>query len=176
MKELQSRVRNELHIDKDLLTGSSRGLYLDPKVSQPLGDRKKLVAIVVNIVRSMPEIAAVASLEELEALPDKRFDDPREESLLYRFKYSVSPDRSGDILVAFQPLVEIGGPPRYDPAQHGTAHDYDRRVPIIFWGPWKGEQRMDPASTVDIAPTLANEFKIKPEEQLDGVPLRLTAQ
>jgi predicted AlkP superfamily pyrophosphatase or phosphodiesterase len=70
-------------------------------------------------------------------------------------------------------MVERGGPPGYDPAQHGSAYDYDRRVPIIFWGPWKNEQRMDPASTVDIAPTLAREIGILPEERLDGIALRL---
>ena len=71
-------------------------------------------------------------------------------------------------------MVERGGPPHEDPAQHGSAYDYDRRVPIIFWGPWLGEHRMDPASTVDIAPTLAKELGIEPEERLDGVPLKLS--
>jgi arylsulfatase A-like enzyme len=33
---------------------------------------------------------------------------------------------------------------------------------------------MEPASTVDIAPTLAKELGIRPEEQLDGVALRLS--
>jgi predicted AlkP superfamily pyrophosphatase or phosphodiesterase len=174
MKELQTRVRNELHIERDLLIGGPKGLYLDLPVSKPLGDRNKLVSKVVNIIRSMPEIAAVASYEEIDALPNKRFDDPRDESLLYRLKYGISPDRSGDILFAFQPLVEIGGPPKNDPAQHGTAHDYDRRVPIIFWGPWKGERRPDPASTTDIAPTLANELGIIPAERLDGIALKLS--
>jgi predicted AlkP superfamily pyrophosphatase or phosphodiesterase len=106
-------------------------------------------------------------------LPDKRFADPRESDLLYRLKFSAYPGRSGDILFAFNPLVELGGPPKYDPAQHGTPNDYDRRVPIIFWGPWTADRRQDPASTVDIAPTLAREFGIRPEEKLDGIPLQL---
>ena len=178
MKDLQSRVRKELHIDKDLLLAGNdhfpNDIYFDPTVARQLGDRKKLVAKVENIVRSMPDIAAVASYEELAALPDRRFDDPRDESLLYRLKYSAAPGRIGEIVFAFQPLIEMGPLPGHDPAQHGTAYDYDRRVPIIFWGPWQGEHRWDPASTVDIAPTLAKELGIKPEERLDGVPLRLS--
>ena len=177
LKELQSRVRKELHLEKDLLLVADEHdpdqLYLDAGVARPLGDRKELLARVIRIVRSMPDIAAVASFEELAALPRKRFADPREESLLYRLKFNAAPDRAGDILLAFQPLIERGGPPDNDPAQHGSPYDYDRRVPIIFWGPWQGEHRMDPASTVDIAPTLARELGIEPAEPLDGVPLEM---
>jgi len=178
IRELQSRVRNQLHLDKDLLlVGDEHDpdqLYFDPAVASPLGDRKELVAKVIPIVRSMPSIAVVASYDEIAALPAKKFEDPREESLLYRLKYSAAPERAGEILLAFQAMVERGGPPDEDPAQHGSPYDYDRRVPIMFWGPWKGAHRMDPASTVDIAPTLAKELGIRPEEQLDGVPLRLS--
>jgi predicted AlkP superfamily pyrophosphatase or phosphodiesterase len=178
MKELQSRVRKELHLDKDLLIAGNdhfpNELYFDAAVARQLGDRKEWIGKVVNIVRSMPDIAAVASFDELAALPDKRFEDPRDESLLYRLKYSAAPDRAGEILFAYQPMIELGAPPDHDPAQHGTAYDYDRRVPIIFWGPWRAGRRLDPASTVDIAPTLAKELGIEPEEQLDGVPLKLS--
>ena len=177
MKELQARVRKELHIDNDLLLAGNdhfpNELYFVPQVARQLGDKKEWIGKVVNIVRSMPDIAAVASFDELAALPNKRFDDPRQESLLYRLKYSAAPGRAGEILFAFQPMIELGGPPGHDPAQHGTAYDYDRRVPIIFWGPWRAEQRWDPVSTVDIAPTLASELGIRPEERLDGVPLSL---
>jgi hypothetical protein len=121
----------------------------------------------------MPDVAVAASYEELAALPDMRFPDPREESLLYRLKYSAAPDRAGEILFAFGPMILLGGPPDHDPAQHGTAYDYDRHVPIIFWGPWEAKERWDPVSTVDIAPTLAEELSLQPEQRLDGVPLDL---
>jgi predicted AlkP superfamily pyrophosphatase or phosphodiesterase len=178
IKDLQSKVRNQLHLDKDLLlVGDDHDpdqLYLNPVMARQLGDRKELIAKVISIVRSMPDIAVAASYDEIAALPEKRFEDPREESLLYRLKFSAAPEKAGDILLAFQAMVERGGPPNEDPAQHGSAYDYDRRVPIIFWGPWLGEHRMDPASTVDIAPTLAKELGIEPEERLDGVPLKLS--
>jgi len=176
MKDLQTRVRTKLNLNEDLLIGGTRGLYLKADVAKRLGDKRQLISQVVEIVKQMPEIAAVASYEELAALPEKRFPDPRESSLLYRLKFSVYPGRSGDILFAFNSLVEIGGPPKYDPAQHGTPHDYDRRVPLIFWGAWQPQHRQDPASTVDIAPTLAKEFNIHPEEKLAGIPLELPAR
>lgn len=173
MKDLQARVRREFNLDKDLLAGGPRGLYLRKDIAGRLGDRREVLNKVVGIVKDMPEIAAVATDEELAALPEKRFADPRTSSLLYRLKFSAHTGRSGDILFAFNPLVELDGPPKYDPAQHGTPHDYDRHVPIIFWGPWKAEQRSDPASTVDIAPTLAQQFSVRQEEKVDGIPLKL---
>ena len=180
MKELQSRVRNELHIDKDLLIAGNdhfpNELYFVPEEAHELGDKKEWIGKVVKVVRSMPDIATAASFDELAALPNKRFEDPREESLLYRLKYSAAPERAGEILFAFQPMIELGGPPDHDPAQHGTAYDYDRRVPIIFWGPWRAERRWEPATTVDIAPTLAKELGITPEEALDGLPFQLPSR
>jgi predicted AlkP superfamily pyrophosphatase or phosphodiesterase len=178
MNELQSRVRKELHLDQDLISHAydiyhPQQIYFKLDVASQLGDRKDWVPKVEEIIRSMPQVADVASFEELEALPYQKFDDPREESLRYRLKLSAAPDRSGDLFVAFNPLVSLSGPPNGDPAQHGTPYDYDRRVPLIFWGPWKAERRTNPVSTVDIAPTLANEFGIKPSEPLDGIALRL---
>jgi arylsulfatase A-like enzyme len=93
--------------------------------------------------------------------------------MLYRLKYSAAPERAGEILFAFQPMITLGAPPDHDPAQHGTGWDNDRRVPMIFWGTWKAERRTEPVSTVDIAPTLAKELGIQPGEPLDGIPLRL---
>jgi predicted AlkP superfamily pyrophosphatase or phosphodiesterase len=178
MKDLQSRTRAELHLDKDLLIAGNdhfpNEIYFVPDVAQQLGDKKAWVERVVKVVRSMPDIAVASSFDDIQALPNKRFDDPRQESLLYRLKYSAAPNRAGEILFAFQPMIELGAPPDHDPAQHGTAYDYDRRVPIIFWGPWLAERRHEPATTVDIAPTLAQELGLTPEEQLDGLPIKLS--
>lgn len=167
MKELQARVRRELGTTQDLVSGGDQQIYVDHAAAASIGR-------ITAIVRAMPDVAAAASLEELRAIPQKRYPDPREEDVLYRLKLSAAAGRSADILFAFNPLVERDGPPKHDPAQHGTPWDYDRWVPLIFWGPWKAEHRTDPASTVDIAPTLATELGIKPEQPVDGRPLGLT--
>jgi len=178
LAELQSRVRKEFHLDQDLIFHGydnyhPQQVYFNLDVAKQLGDRKAWVPKVAEIIRSMPEVADAAPIEELEALPTQKFADPREESIRYRLKFSAVPGRSGDVLFAFKSLVSLSGPPNGDPAQHGTPYDYDRRVPLIFWGPWKAERQTHPVSTVDIAPTLANEFGIKPSEPLDGSVLRL---
>lgn len=57
-------------------------------------------------------------------------------------------------------------------ATHGTPHDYDARVPVIFWGPGFATGRFDgPGRVVDMAPTLAALLGVRPLEKLDGVPL-----
>jgi arylsulfatase A-like enzyme len=85
---------------------------------------------------------------------------------------SFRPERSGDILVAFKPWTVFGVPPTDWPTGHGTPYGYDRRVPLIFWGPWKGGERPEPVRTVDLAPTLARELGLKPGP-VDGKALDL---
>jgi hypothetical protein len=60
-----------------------------------------------------------------------------------------------------------------DWANHGTPHDYDARVPILFWGaPFTPGRFGGRARVVDIAPTLAEVLGITPTEALDGRVLR----
>jgi arylsulfatase A-like enzyme len=60
-----------------------------------------------------------------------------------------------------------------DWVNHGTPHDYDNRVPILFWGtPFKAGRYNGRARAVDIAPTLAEVLGISPTEVLDGQVLR----
>jgi predicted AlkP superfamily pyrophosphatase or phosphodiesterase len=58
-------------------------------------------------------------------------------------------------------------------ATHGTPHDSDANVPVVFWGAGvrSGAYR-DVVRTVDMAPTLAAILGIKPTEALDGVILK----
>jgi predicted AlkP superfamily pyrophosphatase or phosphodiesterase len=57
-------------------------------------------------------------------------------------------------------------------ATHGTPHDYDARVPVLFYGggiasgTFTGQARV-----VDMAPTLAAVLGVRPLEKLDGVVL-----
>ncbi len=54
-------------------------------------------------------------------------------------------------------------------ATHGSPHDYDSHVPLIFYGrPFKAGRYPGFVRTVDIAPTLAQVLHVKPTEPLDG--------
>ena len=59
-------------------------------------------------------------------------------------------------------------------ATHGQPHDYDTRVPILFWGEGIAPgARGSSARVVDMAPTLAAWLGVPPLERLDGKPLSL---
>jgi hypothetical protein len=54
-------------------------------------------------------------------------------------------------------------------ALHGTPHDDDAHVPIVFFGgPFKPGRYTQFTRTVDIAPTLAQALGVTPTEPLDG--------
>ena len=54
-------------------------------------------------------------------------------------------------------------------ASHGSPHDYDAHVPVLFWGQaFAPGRRSEPARVVDMAPTLARALGVTPTERLDG--------
>ena len=54
-------------------------------------------------------------------------------------------------------------------ATHGTPHDYDAHVPVLFYGPpFKAGKYDEFARVVDMAPTLAAVLNTPPLEKLDG--------
>jgi predicted AlkP superfamily pyrophosphatase or phosphodiesterase len=80
------------------------------------------------------------------------------------------PGRSGDFFVVLKKDVTPISAPGKSVATHGSAWDYDRRVPILFWrsgaAPTSVERAVD---TVDIMPTLASEIGLAvPPGSIDG--------
>jgi predicted AlkP superfamily pyrophosphatase or phosphodiesterase len=60
-----------------------------------------------------------------------------------------------------------------NPATHGSPHDYDTHVPVIFYGPpFRPGKVAEYARVVDIAPTLARVLGVAPAESLDGAVLQ----
>ena len=56
---------------------------------------------------------------------------------------------------------------------HGTPHDYDRRVPLCFFGPgFEPGRSAGRAASVDAVPTLLDRAGLEPPAGLDGVVLR----
>ena len=56
---------------------------------------------------------------------------------------------------------------------HGSPHDYDSHVPLLFWGAGvRPGRHAEFVRTVDIAPTIAELLGVRPGERLDGRALR----
>lgn len=144
---------------------------LDPQVAASLGlSRAASLDLLTRVLKARSEVEAVFTSEMLEG-PQEARKDPGLLSLQGRLALSHVPGRSGDLQVVLKPLILLsdGG----SLADHGSPWDYDRRVPLVFHGPWQPEQREEPVSLVDLAPTLARELQVKPTETLDGKALEL---
>lgn len=178
MDALQADLRAAFKVDRDLLipTPEPNAIYLDEAAMKALNlDRGPVLGRVQAWLRARPEVADAFTAEELLATDPAATGSPRDSSLRALLRRSFRADRSGDILVAVKPFVVFGTPPADYATGHGTPHAYDRRVPLIFWGPWKGGERREPVRTVDLAPTLARELGIK-AGTVDGQVLDLGKQ
>jgi arylsulfatase A-like enzyme len=75
-------------------------------------------------------------------------------------------------------VVTLGPGNMYDypiVATHGSPHDYDAHVPMIFYGPAFRPGRYDEfVRVIDMGPTLARALGVEPLEPLDGRPLTRT--
>ncbi len=90
----------------------------------------------------------------------------RGDKIARRWLHSVPPDLKAVLTVTLQPYY-YWFTTRY--ATHGTPHDYDARIPILFMGPMFRAGRYDaPVRSVDIAPTLGAATDVSPIEPLDG--------
>jgi predicted AlkP superfamily pyrophosphatase or phosphodiesterase len=140
-----------------LLGESSFGdMYLDH--SLPAADQKRLLAAAVAAYRAHPQVEAVFTADQLAAtlVPTS---PPDQWTLIQRARASFYPGRSGDFIVLLKKdITPIVNTTSYV-ATHGSAWDYDRRVPILFWRPVQiGDTVETPVETTDILPTLAAEI------------------
>lgn len=111
-----------------------------------------------------------------------RVDDPRTfaardtatDSYARRWLHMIPPDYDVPIVASLEPGAYWAAGTS---ATHGTPHDYDAHVPVIFYGPWFRAGRHDErVSVVDMAPTLARVIGVTPTEALDGRVLESALQ
>ena len=177
IKALNAEVRQRMGLGKDPIVKDSepKQLYLDDAAFEGVLDKKEAtIQAILEALRTRPEVQFAVTRKELEVPEEGALQDPSRSDLRTLLKHSFHPNRSGDILIAFKPFVLTAGAGPLYTATHGSPHDYDRRVPLIFWGPWAAERRSEPVRTVDLAPTLAEALGVKPAERVDGHPLALS--
>lgn len=133
--------------------------------------RAQVVAALVTLTKPHPQVAAVFTHDELAKMPLPS-GSPQDWSLADRARASFDPARSGDVVVLLdRAVVPIPEPiPGAYVATHGSAFDYDRRVPILFWRRGlRGFEQPAPVETIDIAPSLAALLRLKlPDGTFDG--------
>ena len=128
-------------------------IYVDH--SLPAAQQKRLHAAAVAAYRKHPQVEAVFAGAQLAATP-LATTPPDQWTLIQRARASYYPGRSGDLIVLLKrDITPISETSRYV-ATHGSAWDYDRRVPILFWRRGMAASNSETSvETVDIMPTLA---------------------
>jgi arylsulfatase A-like enzyme len=121
----------------------------------PVSLRAQVLARARDLYLADPQVETVFTAEELAAVPAPT-RPVTEWSLAERYRASFDATRSGDLLVVPRPYITPIPLEHGYVASHGSPWNYDRRVPILFYGagitPF--EQSL-PVETVDILPTLA---------------------
>ena len=144
-------------------------LYVSRKLDA--AQRAKVIAALVEVLKASPQVADVFTGEELAAVPVPS-GDPQDWTIKQRARASYQAGRSGDVVLMLgRTVTPIPEPmPGAYVATHGSAFDYDRRVPILFWRKGlRSFEQPQPVETVDIAPTLAAVLGLKlPEGTFDG--------
>ena len=92
--------------------------------------------------------------------------DTTKDAISRRWVHMFPPDLPVAVVVTLKPFWNWAGARS---ASHGSPHDYDARVPVLFYGAGIRPGRHDDVvRVVDIAPTLATLLSVRPMERLDG--------
>lgn len=147
--------------------GPGGDIYLSSSV--PQGLRARVLEAAKAHYLAHPQVAAVFTSTELRRMASPT-GTPDDWSLADRFRASFDPERSGDLLVALKPHITPFNDMAPYVATHGSPWNYDRRVPLLFFGPAiRGFEQPLPVETVDILPTLAALIGLAiPAAEIDG--------
>jgi Type I phosphodiesterase / nucleotide pyrophosphatase len=134
--------------------GIGGDVWLDRRLTP--AQRTLALAMGVKRYQASRQVETVFTAEQLARTPVPS-GAPDRWTLLQRVRAAFDPKRSGDFYVVLKSHVSpIARPSAFYVATHGSAWDYDRRVPILFWRKGQaGAERTEAVDTVDIAPTLA---------------------
>lgn len=128
------------------------------------GKERELARVARALAR---ELRRVDGMQRVDIIDELASADTVKDAIARRWLHMDRP--GGGILLGMtlEPHYMIGNGRG---GSHGSPHDYDARVPIIFMGePFKsGVRDAGVARVVDIAPTLAHVLGVRPLERLDG--------
>jgi predicted AlkP superfamily pyrophosphatase or phosphodiesterase len=163
-------VSKALNLETPPLIGNAPAGDIYLSLAIPPEKRAAARDAAMKVYREHPQVEAVIDGEFLGQLPAPS-GDPSEWLVTDRARASYQAGRSGDFLVVLKPRVTpIPSAAFGYVATHGSAWDYDRRVPIIFWQKGiKGFEQPNGVEVVDILPTLAPLIDLEvPAAEIDG--------
>lgn len=126
-------------------------------------------SVVREFASAVMKVPGVLRVDRVAALATK---DTTNDYVARRWLHMLPPDLKAAAVVTLKPYWYYSG---IGFATHGSPHDMDANVPIIFYGAGvKPGRNTKKALVVDIAPTLAEIIGVRPitDLRLDGKPLR----
>lgn len=120
------------------------------------------------VARAMAgELRKVKGVGRVDVIDDLARADTVKDDIARRWLHMFRPGGTVLLGITLEPFNVLG---RGAGGTHGSPHDADARVPVMFAGaPFAaGVRHEGPARVVDIAPTLARVLGIQPLERLDG--------
>lgn len=122
-----------------------------------------VIAAFVAMERKIPGVLRVDLVRDLARA------DTTKDAIARRWLHMLPADLPVEVVVTLRPY-DYWAP---GSATHGTPHDYDAHVPVLFYGNAFRPGKYDEfARVVDMAPTLAAVLNARPLEKLDGRVLR----
>lgn len=156
-----------LRVDTSAFAFDDEGiLYLDESALYERGLRAEAVAR--TFASEVMKVPGVLRVDRLSTLATK---DTTRDYVARRWLHMLPPDMNAAAVVTLKPYWYWS---TVNFATHGSPHDSDANVPIIFFGAGiRPGRHSNKVLVVDIAPTLAEIIGVRPmEEHLDGRPLR----
>jgi predicted AlkP superfamily pyrophosphatase or phosphodiesterase len=121
------------------------------------------VRAIADALRKVPGVMRV---DEVRALRTRSASQLERDHLARRWVQMLPRDMPAELVLTLEPNVYWSG---VFYATHGSPHDYDTNVPVIFYGPWFERGRhTNMVRVVDMGPTLAYVLGVRPTEELDG--------
>jgi hypothetical protein len=156
----------EMGVDSAAIEFDDGVVYYDPAAFAARGrDPHRLMTEFLEFARRQPGVLRADRLADL-------VRDSTRDRLARRWARMFPADLPVGAVVT-QTEGSFWGVPGGESAQHGSVHDLDAHVPLIFYGrPFRPGRYTDRAAVVDLAPTLAAVLGVRPAEALDGRVLR----
>src|SRR5690606_12261147 len=125
---------------------------------------------VLQIARAFAEHAAkLPGIQRVDVIDDLARADTVSDYVARRWLHMYRPGGNAIAALTLEPYNSLEGG---NIASHGSPHDYDALVPLLFWGrQFRAMHDTGQARVVDLAPTLAQVLGLVPAERLDGTVL-----